>query len=144
MPLSLSKLEDFLSKQGFIPNKFFIMDNTCFYIELFAVKTSDIFLLYIPSKYSFRKDPDNNTILKRPDGWCNFLGKKGGIAYCKIYKDRPSPCRDFPGEICGLKDNVIFSDMSNKPKKVQELWKKAPKKTDIPKEEPKFPLKKLP
>ena len=91
-----------------------------------------------------QKDPDNNTILKRPDGWCNFLGKKGDIAYCKIYKDRPSPCRDFPGEICGLKDNVIFSDMSNKPKKVQELWKKAPKKTDIPKEEPKFPLKKLP
>lgn len=60
MPLSISKLQDLLGAKGFIPNKYFVMDGMVFYIELFAVKTSDIFLLYIPSKYNFTiKSGDN-------------------------------------------------------------------------------------
>lgn len=53
MPLNLSKLQDLLASKGFIPNKYFVLDGTCFYIELFSIKTADIFLLYIPSKYDF-------------------------------------------------------------------------------------------
>lgn len=53
MPLSISKLQDLLESKGFVPTKYFIMDGAVFYIELFSVKTADIFLLYIPSKYNF-------------------------------------------------------------------------------------------
>lgn len=51
MPLSFTKLNEFIISKGFIPNKYFVMDGYIFYIEIFSLKTSDIFLLYIPSKY---------------------------------------------------------------------------------------------
>jgi hypothetical protein len=60
MPLSIAKLQEFLSSKGFVPNKYFIIDGSCFYIELFCLKTADIFLLYIPSKYDIRVRPDSN------------------------------------------------------------------------------------
>jgi hypothetical protein len=52
--LSVSKLQDFLASKGYIPVKYFVMDGYCYYIELFSIKTSDIFLLYIPSKYNIK------------------------------------------------------------------------------------------
>lgn len=51
MPLSISKLQNFLARKGFIANKYFVMNGSCFFIELFCLKTADISLLYIPSKY---------------------------------------------------------------------------------------------
>lgn len=60
MPLSIAKLQDFLSSKGFVPNKYFTMEGSCFYIELFCLKTADIFLLYIPSKYDIQVKSDNN------------------------------------------------------------------------------------
>lgn len=54
MTLSISKLQNLLSSRGFIPNKYFTLDGFCFYIELFTVKTAEIFFLYIPSKYNFK------------------------------------------------------------------------------------------
>lgn len=56
MPLSLSKLQELLIDKGFIPKTFFSYQGECIYIELFAIKTAEIFLLYIPSKYTFRVD----------------------------------------------------------------------------------------
>lgn len=53
MPLSLSKLQDLLVSKGFVPTRYYIMDGMIFYIELLATATSDIFLLYFPSKYNF-------------------------------------------------------------------------------------------
>jgi len=53
MPLSLPKLQDLLVSKGFIPSTYFILDDSIFYIELFSVKSAEIFLLYIPSKYNF-------------------------------------------------------------------------------------------
>lgn len=61
MPLSISKLIELLQEKGFIASKFFVMDGYCFYIELFAINTADIFLLYIPSKYSFAMKEDQNS-----------------------------------------------------------------------------------
>jgi len=61
MPLSIAKLQDFLSTKGFVANKYFIMDGSCFYIELFCLKTADIFFLYIPSKYDIRPQSAENT-----------------------------------------------------------------------------------
>lgn len=53
MPLSISKLQELLLSKGFVPNKYFIMDGLCFFIEIFCLKTADLFLMYIPSKYNF-------------------------------------------------------------------------------------------
>ena len=57
MPLSISKLEEFLGGKGFAVSKIFTLEGYCFYIEIMSLLTSDIFLLYIPSKYDIR--PDN-------------------------------------------------------------------------------------
>ena len=53
MSLSLAKLENLLASKGFVVINYFELDEACFYIELFAVKTADTFLMYIPSKYTF-------------------------------------------------------------------------------------------
>lgn len=51
MPLSLNKLESFLSDQSLIPRNFFIIDNLLVYLEVFNVENAESFMLYIPSKY---------------------------------------------------------------------------------------------
>jgi hypothetical protein len=53
MTLRISKLQELLASKGFIANKYFVMNEACFYIEVFAINTADVFLLYIPSKYTF-------------------------------------------------------------------------------------------
>ncbi len=95
-----------------------------------------------PREKFTEKDFDGNTILKRPQGWCNFFERKNNMGYCKIYDARPKPCSDFPGEkLCTLSDNVMFRVSDNIPSKVKLLLDKAPKKNDpLPKEQPKFPL----
>lgn len=60
MPLSIAKLQDFLSSKGFVANKYFTMDGSCFFVELFCLKTADIFLLYIPSKYHIQLQSGEN------------------------------------------------------------------------------------
>jgi predicted DNA-binding protein YlxM (UPF0122 family) len=64
MPLSLTKLENLLSSKGFVATKFFVLDGTCFYIEVFAIKTADVFLLYIPSKYNFEVSDEHDNVYK--------------------------------------------------------------------------------
>ena len=51
MPLSLSKLQAFLTEKGLVVNRYFTLDGSCFFLELFSSKTAEVFLLYIPSKY---------------------------------------------------------------------------------------------
>ena len=53
MSLNINKLQEFLQSKGLVPNKYFIMDGMIFYIEIYCIKTADIFYLYIPSKYNF-------------------------------------------------------------------------------------------
>ena len=60
MTLSIQKLEKFLALKGFIPTKYFTINSTCVYIEIMSLENSDIFLLYIPSKYNFFVDKDRN------------------------------------------------------------------------------------
>lgn len=60
MPLSMNKLQELLLNKGFVASKFFIMDGDCFFIELFSLNSADVFLLYIPSKYTFNMEPGNN------------------------------------------------------------------------------------
>ena len=60
MPLSLSKLENLLTLKGFVPIKFFELDGSCFYIEVFSISTADVFLLYIPSKYTIECKEEPN------------------------------------------------------------------------------------
>lgn len=61
MPLSTDKLQDLITNKGFIPKTFFVMDGSCFYIELFCIKTAELFFLYIPSKYNFIMKSGDNT-----------------------------------------------------------------------------------
>jgi len=60
MPLSIQKLQKFLSLKGFIITKYFTIHSICIYIEIECINTSDIFLLYIPSKYEFVINKDKN------------------------------------------------------------------------------------
>ena len=53
MPLSIEKLQDLITDKGFVPKTYYVMDGSCFYIELFCIKTAELFFLYIPSKYNF-------------------------------------------------------------------------------------------
>jgi hypothetical protein len=53
MPLNIEKLQQFLTSKNMIPIKYYVMDGACFFIEIFYTKTSDIFLIYMPSKYEF-------------------------------------------------------------------------------------------
>ena len=51
MSLSINKLEKLLSNKGFLCKKFYEMDGMCVYIEILDLNSSDVFMLYIPSKY---------------------------------------------------------------------------------------------
>lgn len=58
--LSIKKLQNLLLSKGFICDKYFVMDDTCFYIQLFSISSSENFLLYIPSKYQIRPDSSSD------------------------------------------------------------------------------------
>jgi len=60
MPLSLNKLEKFLNGKGLLPKKYFVINNLIVYIEVLIIRTVDIFLLYIPSKYKISIDSGSN------------------------------------------------------------------------------------
>lgn len=60
MSLSIKKLQSLLLEKGFAPTKYFIEDDRCIYIEIFSVTTTEIFLLYIPSKYTIPPPSSNS------------------------------------------------------------------------------------
>jgi len=60
MPLSLSKLEKILTDRGLLPKKFFVINDLIVYIEIFSIINTEIFMLYIPSKYEIAISPDEN------------------------------------------------------------------------------------
>lgn len=51
MSLSVAKLEKLLGNKGFLCKKFYAMDGMCVYVEILDLNSSDVFMLYIPSKY---------------------------------------------------------------------------------------------
>ena len=76
MSLSLSKLQALITSKGFVPVKYFALDDVCFYIELFTLNTADVFLMYIPSKYDFPMKPDGVNIfdiskIESKEGYAN-------------------------------------------------------------------------
>lgn len=60
MPLSVFKLEKLLSLKGFIPTKYYSMDNMIIYIEIVSISDADTFLMYIPSKYNISIEKGSN------------------------------------------------------------------------------------
>jgi hypothetical protein len=54
MTLSLSKLQELIASFGFVANKYFTYEKTCFLVEIFSLENAEEFLLYIPSKYSIK------------------------------------------------------------------------------------------
>jgi len=59
---SFSKFETLLSSHGFVPKTMFTIDSYIVYIEIFSIRNSDNFLLYIPSKFNIK--PDKGDIYK--------------------------------------------------------------------------------
>ncbi|MAG15691.1 hypothetical protein CMO88_01375 [Candidatus Woesearchaeota archaeon] len=111
-------------------------------VKLTEKEIKDIESLGYNRKDFTEEDEPGSKVIKRPNSWCYFLESKDNKGTCKIYEKRPHRCREFPDkELCDLKDNVIFNDMSNKHPNVKLLWKRAPKKNDpLPKKEPEFPV----
>ena len=60
MPLSIQKLEKLLALKGFVPTKYYVMHSICVYIEIMSITEAYVFLLYIPSKYKFTVQKENN------------------------------------------------------------------------------------
>lgn len=60
MPLSIDKLQDFLATKGFMPVRFYLLDDLVFYIEVLSSQSASTFLLYIPSKYEFSMSKGSN------------------------------------------------------------------------------------
>ena len=60
MPLSVTKLENFLESKGFTVNRYFILDGLCFYIEICSNEDGNVILLYIPSKYEIKMHSGSN------------------------------------------------------------------------------------
>jgi hypothetical protein len=84
MPLSFSKLEKLLVKKGLIPKKYFSIDGYIVYMEIFNIKNSDCFMVYIQSKYDISIDEHENNVYK--------------IKYVDITEDGHIP-NDYAGEI---------------------------------------------
>lgn len=89
MSLSIEKLQNFLFSKGFATTKFFIYDSSCYYIEILNIKTSDVFLMYIPSKYNFVVGGDDCYKVKEinmemEDDIANDYVDKKNIRYKKI------------------------------------------------------------
>lgn len=60
MTLSIIKLEKLLASKGFVAKTFYTLDGYCIYIEVFSVKNSDSFMLYISSRYELIIKDRNN------------------------------------------------------------------------------------
>ena len=60
MSLSISKLENLLTRKGLTITKIFCIDNYCVYIELLCNSTADVCMLYIPSKYNITAPQSEN------------------------------------------------------------------------------------
>ena len=60
MTLSLNKLENLLHANGFLPKKFFVIDNLIIFIEVLSINNADSFMLYIPSKYDIQIGQKDN------------------------------------------------------------------------------------
>ena len=60
MKVSLNKLERLISTKGMIVKKIFTIDKEAIYLELFNINNAEIFMLYIPSKYTIKVDGRNN------------------------------------------------------------------------------------
>lgn len=50
---SINKFEELLITNGMLPQRYFVINDLCSYIEVLCIKTSDIYMLDIPSKYNF-------------------------------------------------------------------------------------------
>ena len=61
MKVSLNKLEKFINKKGLIIKKIFTIDNEAVYLELFNINNAEIFMVYIPSKYTIKIGDRSNT-----------------------------------------------------------------------------------
>ena len=60
MRLSINKQENLLAANGFVPIKYFIINNYCAYIETISMKNASTFIMSIPSKYKFKLKEGNN------------------------------------------------------------------------------------
>lgn len=73
--LSLRKLEQLLTSQGFLPKKVFADRGDCVFLEVMNIGNADTFLLYIPSKYEIQVEGDDGVYKLRSIE----LGEDGNI-----------------------------------------------------------------
>lgn len=56
----MNKLEKLLGSKGFICKKIYVIDGMCVYIEILDLTSSEVFMLYISSKYDIPVDKRDN------------------------------------------------------------------------------------
>lgn len=62
--LSISKLEKMLLDAGFIPKAYFTIHDMCVFVEIVSLRSGDILMLYISSKYEFEVDKSTGGVYK--------------------------------------------------------------------------------
>lgn len=62
MSISHKKLNSKLSEYGLVPSTYYVIGDTCTYIEIASVFNSDRFLLYIPSRYTLKLPDEGKCI----------------------------------------------------------------------------------
>lgn len=68
MPFSIKKFEKFMLNNGIISNNFFInRDNICLFVEAICLKTTESFIIKIPSKYKMLIENDSNVFKIKND-----------------------------------------------------------------------------
>jgi iron-sulfur cluster repair protein YtfE (RIC family) len=119
MTLSIIKLEKTLNEKGFIVMRYFVMDGFCFYIELLSANIGEIFLLYIPSKYTF-EPPKTDNVFKLKSLETNYHltieEEYGNIVSIENQDDiRLSPSKDENLEKhleMNYRKNIMIKDIS--------------------------------
>jgi hypothetical protein len=125
MPLSVSKLERFLSNKGLLPSKYFVMHSTIVYIEVLSIQDAETFMLYIPSRYNFKTKKGDNVFNIKYIDFDNIedytsIGNEHNIE--QQYKEIDIPSANRTGNIpLSLEDNyrknINLHNISNKDNK---------------------------
>lgn len=66
MPLSIDNFEQMIQKGGFVVKKFYRIKHICVFVEITSVKSTNTFLVSIPSKYVFNIGSEKNVYKIKP------------------------------------------------------------------------------
>ena len=115
MVLSITKLVKLLISKGFYPRSFFRIYNVCAFIEIISNKNGESYMIYIPSRYSFKVDEKifpNVYDLKTFDGDAIEDSENEKYKLLKKYADAGKDIEDIYNNI-NISNPGLFKDKND-------------------------------